>query len=76
MSSYPFNILNTSIKSPLNLLVSSSQCLKILFHTLILKNHLSFWLPLFAPFLKYLYLFKYGLHACMQYSNLGLINDL
>ena len=44
MSSYPFNILNTSIKSPLSFLVSIvvNPIFLISFHTLILKNHLSY----------------------------------
>jgi len=66
MSSYPFNILNTSIKfnyikyllAFLFLVWLIPIFLKISFHTLILKNHLSFIsVALFSPFLKYLYLF-------------------
>jgi len=55
MSSYPFNILNISIKLSLSLLVSSvvnPNFLNIVsyFNS---EKPLSFWLPLFAPFLKY-----------------------
>jgi len=71
MSSYPFNILNTSIKSPLSLLVSTvvNPNFLILFHTLILKNHFITLVALFCTLSNMSVI-------CMQYSNLGQINDL
>ena len=79
MLSKPLNILKTSIKSPRNLLVSRvvkpNFCNRSVYDKL-----LSLIISLVALRCTFssrsISFFKYGRHACMQYSNFGLTNDI